>query len=309
MPVKIPDTLPAFRTLSDERVFVMSEERALHQDIRPLKIAIVNLMPTKIATETQILRCLSNTPLQIEPDFIMTASHVSKNTSEEHLNAFYKTMEEVGDTLYDGMIVTGAPVEQIDFRDVDYWDELCRIFEWSRTNVYSTMFICWAAQAALNYFYGIPKYPLPEKRFGVFRHRILAEREPLLRGFDDFFYAPHSRHTEIRRADVEKVPDLRILAESDDAGVYLLHDRKARRVFVTGHPEYDADTLAKEYFRDRDKGLPIHVPVNYFPDNDPEKAPMVRWRSHANLLYTNWLNYYVYQEVPYNIRHIRDWGK
>ncbi|MBR0144362.1 MAG: homoserine O-succinyltransferase [Clostridia bacterium] len=309
MPVKIPDTLPAFKTLSDERVFVMSEERALHQDIRPLKIAIVNLMPTKIATETQILRCLSNTPLQIEPDFIMTASHVSKNTSEEHLNAFYKTMDEVEDTLYDGMIVTGAPVEQIDFRDVDYWEELCRIFAWSETNVYSTIFICWAAQAGLNYFYGVPKYPLPEKRFGVFRHRILAEREPLLRGFDDFFYAPHSRHTEIRREDVEKVPSLRILAESDEAGVYLLNDRKARRVFVTGHPEYDADTLAKEYFRDKEKGLPIHVPVNYFPEDDPAKKPMVRWRSHANLLYTNWLNYYVYQEVPFNIRHIRDWGK
>ena len=309
MPIKIPDGLPAADILRDENIFVMHELRALHQDIRPLKIAVLNLMPTKITTETQLVRLLSNSSLQIDLTLLRVENHISKNTSEEHMEAFYKDFSAVKGEKFDGLIVTGAPVENLDFREVDYWSELCGIFEWAKKNVFSTIFICWAAQAGLNYFYGVPKYPLPEKRFGVFRHRILAEREPLLRGFDDFFYAPHSRHTEIRREDVEKVPSLRILAESDEAGVYLLNDRKARRIFVTGHPEYDADTLAKEYFRDKEKGLPIHVPVNYFPEDDPAKKPMVRWRSHANLLYTNWLNYYVYQEVPFNIRHIRDWGK
>jgi homoserine O-succinyltransferase len=301
MPIKIPDGLPAEDILRNENIFVMHELRAIHQDIRPLKIAVLNLMPTKIATETQLVRLLSNSSLQIDLTLVRVDNHVSKNTSEEHMGAFYKDFAEIKNDKFDGLIITGAPVENLDFMQVNYWDELCGIFEWSKTHVWSTIFICWAAQAGLNYFYGIPKYPLPEKRFGVFRHRILAEREPLLRGFDDFFYAPHSRHTEIRREDVEKVPSLRILAESDEAGVYLLNDRKARRVFVTGHPEYDADTLAKEYFRDVARGLPIEVPVTYFPYDNPRHAPKNLWRGHANLLFSNWLNYSVYQRTPYDL--------
>ncbi|MBE7000161.1 MAG: homoserine O-succinyltransferase [Clostridia bacterium] len=307
MPVKIPAALPAYQTLSNENVFVMSLKRASQQDIRPLRVIILNLMPTKIATETQILRCLSNTPLQIEVDFLQTVSHTSKNTAQEHLDAFYKEFSEIRTNYYDGMIITGAPVEQMDFDEVDYWSELCEILDWTRTHVYSTMFICWAAQAGLNYFYGVPKHKLPEKRFGVYRHDVLVKGESLLRGYDDIFYAPHSRHTEVYREDIEKVANLEILAESAEAGVYLLQDKENRRVFVTGHPEYDIETLATEYFRDLDKGLPISIPKNYFPDDDPTKAPVVRWRSHGTMLYTNWLNYYVYEEVPFDLEDTAKW--
>lgn len=304
MPVKIPEALPAYKTLMSENVFVISYERALHQDIRPLRIVVVNLMPTKITTETQLLRCLSNSPLQIEVEFLKMATHESKNTSKEHLDAFYKSFDEIKNNRYDGMIITGAPVENMDFDEVDYWQELCEIIDWSKTNVYSTMFICWAAQAGLNYLYGIPKYRLDHKRFGVYRHRLQVKNDPIVNGFDDIFYAPHSRHTEIRRSDVERVSALQILAESDEAGLYLINDPAERRVFVTGHPEYDATTLSDEYFRDIAKGLPIDIPKNYFPDDDPINSPNVRWRSHANILYTNWLNYYVYQMVPYDIEKI-----
>ncbi|MBR6747711.1 MAG: homoserine O-succinyltransferase [Clostridia bacterium] len=304
MPIKIPELLPAYSVLESENIFVMSDRRAASQDIRPLRILILNLMPTKIITETQLLRRLSNTPLQIEVDLLQTQSYRGKNTSADHLDTFYKTFPEVASKRYDGMIITGAPVEDMEFEDVKYWEELCTIMAWTRTHVYSVMHICWASQAALYFHYGVPKYPIPEKMFGIFRHRVLEPNEPLFRGFNDTFNAPHSRHTEIRREDIEKVPDLRILSESDEAGIYIVADQAGRRIFVTGHSEYDADTLAKEYFRDVDKGLPIAIPKNYFPGDDPTRAPEVTWRAHGTLLFTNWLNYYVYQGTPYDLEQL-----
>lgn len=305
MPIKIPDTLPARAVLESENIFVMTEHRALHQDIRPLKILILNLMPTKIATETQLLRCLSNTPLQIEVEFLQTASYTPKNTPLEHLSTFYRTFDEIRGNRYDGMIITGAPVEQLEFEEIDYWDELCEIMDWSKNAVHSVLHICWGAQAGLYYHYGINKYPLPEKMFGVFPHRVLIATCPLFRGFNDIFYAPHSRHTEIRAEDAEKIPDLEVLSVSDQAGLYIAAAKNGRKIFVTGHPEYDAETLAEEYFRDVGKGLPISPPVNYFSDNDPSRPPMMIWRAHATLLYTNWLNYYVYQTTPYDLNEIK----
>ncbi|HEX2939290.1 MAG TPA: homoserine O-succinyltransferase [Ruminiclostridium sp.] len=304
MPIKVPDGLPAIITLEKENTFVMTEGRAMHQDIRPLKILILNLMPTKIATETQILRLLSNTPLQVEVDLLQAASHVSKNTSSEYLLEFYKTFDEVNRLRYDGMIITGAPIEQLPFEDVDYWPELCEIMEWSKTNVYSTLHICWGAQAGLYYHYGVPKYELQQKMFGVFKHRNLMPTHPLLRGFDDIFWAPHSRHTEVRREDIEKIADIEILSESSEAGVYITADIDCRRIFVTGHCEYDRETLATEYFRDVNRGLDIDVPKHYFPDDNPTSTPQLKWRSHANLLYTNWLNYFVYQRTPFDFTNI-----
>ncbi len=304
MPVRIPETLPARAILESENIFVMGEERARHQDIRPLRVAILNLMPTKIATETQILRLLGNSPLQVEVTLLHTASHESVNTPEEHLINHYKSFAQVRRQKFDGLIITGAPVEQIQFEDVDYWPELEDILDWADTNVFASLNICWGAQAALYHRYGIPKYPLPEKMFGIFPHRVLERYNKLLRGFDDVFPAPHSRHTEIRRADLERVSDLLILAESDQAGIYIVATKDGRNTFVTGHSEYDPLTLKGEYDRDISKGLPIHVPVNYYPGDDPSKPPLMSWRSHANLLYANWLNYYVYQLTPYDIRQI-----
>ncbi len=305
MPIKIADKLPATSQLTKENIFVMTEKRAARQDIRPLKIAIVNLMPEKIKTETQLLRLLSNTPLQVEVDLIQMSSHVSKNTSEEHLSAFYKEFSHIKDHKYDGMIITGAPVENIDFEDVDYWAELTEIMEWSKTHVTSTLHICWAAQAGLYYHYGIPKYPLSEKCSGVFLHKVRRSTAKLVRGFDNVFYAPHSRHTEVRAEDINKNKDLEILADSEDAGVYIVKTKKGRQFFVMGHSEYDSDTLKNEYIRDLGKGLTPKIPANYFTDNDPKKKPVVKWRSHAHLLFSNWLNYFVYQITPYNIDDIR----
>ena len=304
MPVKIPTTLPARATLERENIFVMDEERAIHQDIRPLRVAILNLMPTKIATETQLLRLLSNSALQVEVTLLHTATHDSKNTDAEHLLTHYLTFNDVRHEKFDGLIVTGAPVEQMRFEEVDYWKELTRIFDWAETNVESTLYICWGAQAGLYHRYRVPKYDLPHKMFGVYEHRLLSRTESLLRGFDDIFLAPHSRHTEIRRADVEKIGDLNILAESDEAGLYILGTKDGRHIFVTGHSEYDPLTLKGEYDRDVSKGLPIHVPQNYYPNNDPAQIPNVRWRGHANLLFSNWLNYYVYQVTPYDVNQI-----
>lgn len=304
MPVKIPSTLPARATLERENVFVMGEERAARQDIRPMRVAILNLMPTKIATETQILRLLGNSPLQVDVTLLRTATYESRNTGADHLLNHYTTFEEVRGEKFDGLIITGAPVEQLDFEAVDYWPELTRIMNWAETDVESTFNICWGAQAALYHRYGIPKYPLPRKMFGVFEHRTLAPTERLLRGFDDTFMAPHSRHTEIRRADIEKVPDLKILAESDESGIYIVGSRDGRHVFITGHSEYDPLTLKTEYERDVSNGLPIDVPKNYYPQDDPSKPPQVRWRGHASLLYANWLNYYVYQVTPFDPREI-----
>ena len=304
MPIKIPADLPATETLHNENIFVMTESRALTQDIRPLKILILNLMPTKIATETQLARLLGNSPLQVEPEFLQTASYVPKNTSAEHMIAFYKHFDEVKTNKYDGLIITGAPVEQMPFEEVEYWDELCRIMEWSKTNVTSTFHICWGAQAGLYYHYGIRKYPLDKKLFGVFLHKAEHKRSMLLRGFDDEFWVPHSRHTTVLREDIEKHPELKILASSDEAGVYAVATERGKQIFITGHSEYDADTLKKEYLRDKNAGLPIEVPKNYFPDDDDTKEPIVRWRSHANLIYSNWLNYFVYQITPYNIDEI-----
>jgi homoserine O-succinyltransferase len=301
MPIKIPDDLPANEILTNENIFVMGENRALHQDIRPLSIAILNLMPTKIATETQLLRLLGNSALQVEITLLRTNTHQSKNTPEEHLLTFYQTHNQVRDRKFDGLIITGAPVEHLPFEEVDYWSELVEFLEWSRTNVYSTFYICWGAQAGLYHWFGVPKYPLPAKQFGVFPHHVTRKYVKLMRGFDDVFYIPHSRHTEIRREDIEKVPELEILAESDEAGVYLVSTRDDRMVFVTGHSEYDPLTLKSEYDRDRNLGLPIEIPKNYFPNDDPTQPPEVRWRGHANLLYVNWLNYYVYQETPYDL--------
>lgn len=304
MPVKIPPTLPARAVLENENVFVMDEDRAIHQDIRALRVAILNLMPTKIATETQILRLLSNSALQVEITLLHTATHESKNTDADHLLEHYVTFEDVKNEKFDGLIITGAPVEQMPFEEVDYWGELVQIMDWAETNVESIFHICWGAQAGLYHRYGIPKYDLPKKMFGVFEHRVLARTEKLMRGFDDYFFAPHSRHTEIRREDIEKVPDLTLLAESDEAGVYIVGSNDGRHLFITGHSEYDPFTLKGEYDRDVNKGLPIHVPNNYYPKDDPRQAPVVRWRSHANLLYANWLNYYVYQVTPYDPNEI-----
>jgi homoserine O-succinyltransferase len=305
MPLNIPDKLPAVEILQNENIFVMSETRATHQDIRPMQIVILNLMPLKITTETHILRLLSNTPLQVEVILLHTKDHISKHTPLSHLKTFYKTFEEISCRKFDGMIITGAPIEHLEFEEVDYWKELQEIMNWVKTNVTSTMFICWGAQAGLYHYYGIPKYHLDHKMFGVFNHRIHNTKIPLIRGFDEEFQAPHSRHTEIRRADIEKVKELEIIAESGEAGVYMVMTKDGRQIFVTGHSEYDPSTLKNEYERDLKKGLPITIPKNYYPDNDPSKTPKVRWKSHANLLYYNWLNYYVYQMTPYNINEIK----
>ena len=304
MPLIIPKTLPAFDALYEENVFVMHRERALAQHIRPLEILILNLMPTKIATETQIARLLANTPLQVHMTLLQTASHSATHVSAAHLEAFYKTFDEVKNNRYDGMIITGAPVETMDFEQVDYWQELTQIMEWSKTHVHSTFHICWGAQAGLYYHYGIQKKQLPEKLFGVYPHHADYKRAILLRGFDDVFYAPHSRHTTVLREDIEAVPGLKILASSEEAGVYIIMNKEGRQIFVTGHSEYDPDTLEREYLRDKSQGLPIHVPVNYYPDDDDTKRPVVRWRGHGNLLYSNWLNYFVYQTTPYDIMSV-----
>ena len=304
MPIRIPDSLPATSVLEGENIFVMTERRALHQDIRPLNLLILNLMPTKIVTETQLLRKLSNTPLQIQVELLQTASYVGHYTDVSHLQSFYTTFERIRDNKYDGMIITGAPVENMEFEEVDYWPELCTIMEWSKTHVHSTFHVCWGAQAAFYYHYGVPKYAMDKKLFGVFPHRALKPNSPLFRGFDDVFYVPHSRHTENRAEDILEIPALELLAVSEEAGVFAVKSRDNRQFFITGHPEYDPDTLAREYHRDVDKGLPIDVPKHYFPDDDPTKEPIVRWRSAAQLLYTNWLNYYVYQTTPYDVRNI-----
>ena len=305
MPIKIPNALPATQTLENENIFVMTETRALTQDIRPLQVALLNLMPTKIATETQLARLLGNTPLQVELELVNTGSHKSKNTSEEHMLAFYKTFDEIKHRKFDGLIITGAPVEQMEFEEVGYWDELCEIMEWSKTNVHSTFHICWGAQAGLYYHYGVKKYPLEKKLFGVFPHVVERRSSILLRGFDEVFMVPHSRHTTVRREDIEAVPELKILASSPIAGVYAVSNEGGRQIFITGHSEYDRDTLKNEYVRDKTAGLPIEIPQNYFPDDDDTREPRVSWRSHANLIYSNWLNYFVYQTTPYDISAIK----
>ena len=305
MPIKIPNRLPATQTLHDENIFVITETRAITQDIRPLKILMLNLMPTKIVTETQIARLIGNTPLQVELELLQTATHKSKHTSPEHMLAFYKVFDDIKDQNFDGMIITGAPVEHMPFEEVEYWDELCEIMEWSKTHVTSTLHICWGAQAGLYYHYGIQKHALPEKVFGVFEHTLDHKRSILFRGFDDTFLVPHSRHTTILREDVESVDGLKILASSKEAGVFVVATDRGRQIFVTGHSEYDADTLKKEYLRDKNAGLPIAIPKNYFPDDDDTKEPLVRWRSCANLFYSNWLNYFVYQTTPYDISKIQ----
>ena len=304
MPIKIPNGLPARETLENENIFVMSETRAETQNIRPLRIALLNLMPTKIVTETQLSRLLGNTPLQVELELVQVSSHKSKNTAEEHMLAFYKTFDEISDQYYDGMIITGAPVEQMPFEEVDYWQELCGIMEWTKTHVHSTFHICWGAQAGLYYHFGIDKVPLEKKMFGVFPHKVTYKNSILMRGFDDEFYVPHSRHTAIRREDVAAVPEIKILAESEEAGLYAMATKHGKQIFITGHSEYDWDTLNREYVRDKNAGLPIEVPKNYFPNDDDSKEPVVRWRGHANLLYANWLNYFVYQTTPYDIMTI-----
>ena len=304
MPIKIPDSLPARATLEGENIFVMTEYRAIHQDMRTLNLLILNLMPTKIVTETQLLRKLSNSPLQVQVELLQMASHTSQNTDADHLTSFYTTFDQIRDRKFDGMIITGAPVENYDFADVDYWPELCKIMEWTTTHVHSTLHVCWGAQAGLFYHYNIPKYSLSKKLFGVFSHTALKKQSPLFRGFDDLFFIPHSRHTENRLEDIRKVPDLELLAVSEESGVYDVKSEDNRRFFITGHPEYDPDTLAREYFRDVERGLPIELPKHYFPENDPTRAPIVRWRSAGQLFYTNWLNYYVYQTTPYDITQI-----
>ena len=306
MPIKVPADLPAVQTLADENIFVMTDKRAITQDIRPLKILLLNLMPKKVETETQLARLLGNSPLQVELELIHTESHISKNTSAEHLLSFYKTFEDIKHLNFDGMIITGAPVEQMPFEEVEYWSELCEIMEWSKTHVTSTFHICWGAQAGLYYHYGIGKQDLPQKMFGIFPHKADYKRSILLRGFDETFMVPHSRHTTIAREDIEKVPQLRILASSQEAGVYIVATDGGSQVFVTGHSEYDADTLKSEYLRDKNAGLPIELPKNYFPDNDDTKQPPLTWRAHANLLYSNWLNYYVYQTTPYDLEKMRN---
>ena len=304
MPIKIPDSLPARSILEGENIFVMTEYRALHQDIRPLKMLILNLMPTKLDTEAQLLRKLSNTPLQVEIELLRTISHDSKNTNPEHLETFYRSYDEIRDNRYDGMIITGAPVERLDFEQVDYWEELCEIMEWTKSNVHSTLHICWGPQAGLYYHYGIQKYDLPKKLSGVFSHTAEKPNSPLFRGFNDVFYMPHSRYTEVRAEDILANDKLELLSTSPEAGVFAVKSENNRRFFITGHPEYDADTLAKEYFRDVKKGLNPDIPTNYFEDDDPEKKPVIIWRSHAQLLYNNWLNYYVYQTTPYDLSGI-----
>ncbi|HBL81755.1 MULTISPECIES: homoserine O-succinyltransferase [Congzhengia] len=305
MPIKIPNDLPATAVLEKENIFVITETRAITQDIRPLKIAILNLMPTKVETETQFVRLLGNTPLQVELELLHTKTHKSKNTSQEHLLTFYKTFEEVKDKKFDGLVITGAPVELMDFEEVEYWEELKEIMEWSKTNVTSTLHICWGAQAGLYYHYGIPKYTLDKKLFGVYKHKLDRKTAILFRGFDDEFYVPHSRHTDVKREDVEAVSDLKILASSDEAGLYVAATDLGRQIYVMGHSEYDADTLKKEYFRDKEAGKKIDLPVNYFENDDPSLPPRVTWRSCANLFYSNWLNYFVYQTTPYDLNKIK----
>lgn len=305
MPLNIPIALPAVEALQKENIFVMDSERASSQEIRPLKIVILNLMPLKITTETDLIRLLSNSPLQIEIDFMKLKSHNSKNTPIEHMMAFYKTFDEIKTSNYDGMIITGAPVEQLEFEEVTYWEEIKQIFDWAHSHVTSTLYICWAAQAGMYHFHGIPKYPLQDKMFGVFEHKTHDNLNPIFRGFDDVFYVPHSRHTEVRREDILKVPELTLLSESEESGVYMVMARNGRDFFITGHSEYSANTLDTEYKRDVKKGLPIQIPKNYYRDNNPENEPTVRWRSHANLMFTNWLNYFVYQETPYDLANIK----
>lgn len=305
MPLIIPNELPAAEALQNENIFTMEQARATTQDIRPLKIVIVNLMPTKIATETQLARVLANSPLQVEMTLVQMDSHESTHISQEHMDTFYKTLDEIKHEYFDGMILTGAPVEQMPYEQVDYWKELCEIFEFCKTHVYSNMFICWGAQAALYYYYEIDKHLLDQKVFGVFEHRVTRAHNPLMRGFDSIFYAPHSRHTEIWKEDVLKHPELRILAESPEVGPHIISTENGRQIFILGHQEYDKDTLAGEYFRDVKKGLDIQVPANYFKNDDPKQEILFRWRAHANLLFSNWLNYYVYQNTPFNIREIR----
>ena len=304
MPLNLPDRLPAIELLKEENIFVIDASRATQQDIRPLRIVILNLMPLKITTETDLVRLLSNTPLQVEISFMKIKSHTSKNTPVEHMKAFYTDFDQMRNEKYDGMIITGAPVEQMDFEEVTYWDEITEIFDWAKTHVTSTLYICWAAQAGLYHYYGVPKYSLDRKMFGIFEHCVLEPLHPIFRGFDDCFYVPHSRHTEVRKEDILKVPELTLLSDSEESGVYLVVARGGREFFVTGHSEYSPLTLDTEYRRDLDKGLPIEMPRNYYADNDPEKGPLVRWRAHANLLFSNWLNYFVYQETPYNINDI-----
>jgi homoserine O-succinyltransferase/O-acetyltransferase len=304
MPVRIPNDLPARRTLEDENIFVMTAERAIHQDIRPLRIAVLNLMPAKIVTETQLLRLLGNTSLQVDITFIHMESHESRTTSEAHLEAFYEPSRQVLGEKFDGLVITGAPVETLPFEEVDYWSELSRIMEWSKASVWSTMHICWGAQAGLFYHHGVPKYPLAEKMFGLFHHRVLMPAEPLMRGFDEVFLAPQSRHTEVRAADIRAVPGLKLLSTSEEAGVYIVATSDGRQVFVTGHPEYDRMTLKAEYDRDVAKGMAMKVPANYYPGNNPSLPPVMTWRSHAHLLYANWLNYHVYQGTPYDLERL-----
>lgn len=306
MPIQIPNDLPAAEVLLNENIFVMKQTRAETQHIRPLEIVLLNLMPTKIVTETQLSRMLGNTPLQVHLELMMLSTHKAKNTPEEHLLAFYKTFEELKDRKFDGMVITGAPVENMAFEQVNYWKELTEIMEWSKDHVHSTFHICWGAQAGLYYHYGVQKHPLPEKLFGVFKHKADYKHAILLRGFDDEFWAPHSRHTTIHRADIEAIPGLKILASSEEAGVYIIMNKEGRQIFVTGHSEYDPDTLEREYLRDKYQGLPIQVPKNYYPGDDDSKPPVVRWRGHGNLLYSNWLNYFVYQTTPYDIMAVGD---
>lgn len=306
MPLNIPIELPAVRLLREENIFVKDSEEASGQDIRPLRIVVLNLMPLKITTETDLIRLLSNTPLQIELEFMQLKSHTSKNTPIEHMLAFYKTFDSLRDKKYDGMIITGAPVENLEFEEVNYWPEICEIFDWARTHVTSTFFICWAAQAGLYHYYGVPKYKLDKKMFGIFEHTVSKEasRNPIFRGFDDVFCVPHSRNSEVRREDIQKNQELSVISESEEAGVYMVMARGGREFFVTGHSEYAANTLDTEYRRDLDKGLPIDMPKNYYKEDNPDNAPLVRWRGHANLLFSNWLNYFVYQKTPYDIGQI-----
>lgn len=305
MPLNLPDKLPAIEILKGENIFVIDSSRANQQDIRPLRMVVLNLMPLKITTETDLVRLLSNTPLQLEISFMKIKSHTSKNTPIEHMQTFYNDFDEMRHQKFDGMIITGAPVELMDYEEVSYWKEITEIFDWARTHVTSTFYICWAAQAGLYHHYGIPKYPLEKKKFGVYEHLALDPLHPIFRGFDDVFYVPHSRHTEVRKEDILNVPQLKLLSESEGAGVYMVEGREGREFFVTGHSEYSPFTLDVEYRRDKEKGLPIELPQNYYRDNDPTKEPLVRWRGHANLLFSNWLNYFVYQETPYNIEDIK----
>lgn len=304
MPLNLPEKLPAIDILKEENIFVIDSLRAASQDIRPLRVVILNLMPVKITTETDMIRLLSNSPLQIEIDLLKIKNHNSKNTPIEHLETFYKDFDEIKNQNYDGMIITGAPIEQMDFEDVNYWDEITSIFDWARKHVTSTLYICWAAQAGLYHFYGVPKYPLGKKVFGVFKHTLNVENFSLFRGFDDEFFVPQSRHTEIRKEDIIKVPELTVLSESEESGVYIVMSRGGREFYITGHSEYSPETLHNEYMRDLGKGLPIEVPANYYRNDNPDNGISVRWRGHANLLFSNWLNYVVYQETPYNIKDI-----